>query len=102
MNDINLGFQQQAFDFDQSHVRDLKEVLTFIDCWLADNDHVTLDQVANHFSIQPDKWSETYILELLNNLFQDDKIHFIGSHTFAMEQPFHGQRAGRFIAEVFQ
>lgn len=77
MNDINLGFQQQAFDFDQSHVRDLKEVLTFIDCWLADNDHVTLDQVANHFSIQPDKWSPTYIPELLNTLFKDDKIHFI-------------------------
>lgn len=77
MNDINLGFQQQAFDFDQSHVRDLKEVLTFIDCWLADNDHVTLDQVVSHFSIQPDKWSPTYIPELLNTLFKDDKIHFI-------------------------
>ncbi len=77
MNNINLGFQQQTFNFDQSHVQDSKEVLTFIDCWIADNDHVMLDQVVSHFSIQPDKWSETYILELLNTLFKDDKIHFI-------------------------
>jgi len=77
MNDINLGFQQQTFDFDQSHGRDLKKVLTFIDCWIADNDHVTLDQVASHFAMQPDKWSPTYIPELLNTLFTDDKIHFI-------------------------
>lgn len=77
IKNINMGYPQQTFDFDQSHAQDLKKVLTFIDFWIADNDQVTLDQVVNHFSIQPDKWPETYILELLNTLFQDDKIHFI-------------------------
>ena len=76
MNNINLGFPQQTFDFDQSHTRDLKEALTFIDCWIADNDHAMLDQVVSHLSIQPDKWSTTYILDLLNTLFKDDEIHF--------------------------
>jgi hypothetical protein len=35
-----------------------------------------LDQVVSHLSIQPDKWSTTYILDLLNTLFKDDEIHF--------------------------
>ena len=77
IKNINMGYPQQTFDFDQSHTRDLKKILLFVDVWIADNDRAMLDQLVNHFSIQPDKWSETYILELLNNLFQDDKIHFI-------------------------
>jgi hypothetical protein len=72
-----MGYPQQTFDFDESHGRDLQKLLTFIDFWIADNDQVMLDSVVHHFSIQPDKWSETYILELLNTLFQNDKIHFI-------------------------
>lgn len=76
INNINLGFTQQTFDFDQSHARDLKKVLTFIDCWIADNDHAMLDQVVSHLSKQPDKWSTTYILDLLITLFKDEKIHF--------------------------
>ena len=80
MNDIkniNLGYPQQTFDFDQSYALDQKKMVNAIDFLIADNDQVMLDQVVKHFSIQPDKWSETYILELLNNLFQDDKILFI-------------------------
>jgi len=77
IKNINMGYLQQTFDFDQSHTRDLKKILLFVDVWIADNDRAMLDQLVNHFSIQPDKWSETYILELLNNLFQDDKVHFI-------------------------
>lgn len=77
IKNINMGYSQQTFDFDQSHARDLEKALIFVDGWIADNDRAMLDQLLNHFSIQPDKWSETYILELLNNLFQDDKIHFI-------------------------
>ncbi len=78
---IDMGFQQRTFDFDQSHEQNLKKVLTFIDSRIADNDQLMLDQVVNHFSIQPaiqsDKWSKTYIWNLLSGLFKDDKIHFI-------------------------
>ncbi|KKL43631.1 hypothetical protein LCGC14_2366890, partial [marine sediment metagenome] len=66
IKNINMGYPQQTFDFDQSHTRDLKKILLFVDVWIADNDRAMLDQLVNHFSIQPDKWSETYILELLN------------------------------------
>ena len=77
IKNINMGYPQQTFDFDQSHGRDLQRLLTFIDSWIADNDQVILDQVVRHFSIESDKWSITYTLESLNTLFQEDKIHFI-------------------------
>ena len=83
--DIDMGFSQRTFDFDQSHEQDLKKVLTFIDSRIADNDQLMLDQVVNHFSMQSaaksatqsDGWSKTYIWDLLSDLFKDDKIHFI-------------------------
>lgn len=43
---IDMGFSQRTFDFDQSHRQDLKKVLTFIDSRIADNDQLMLDQVA--------------------------------------------------------
>ena len=74
---IDLGFSQQTFDFDQSHEQNLKRLLAFIDSRIADNDQLMLDQVVNHFSMQSDRWSKTYIWNLLSDLFKDDKIHFI-------------------------
>ena len=78
---IDIGFSQQTFDFDQSHEQDLKEVLTFIDSKVADNDQLMLDQVVNHFSMQSamqsDRWSKNHIRNLINDLFKDNKIHFI-------------------------
>jgi hypothetical protein len=78
---IDMGFSQRTFDFDQSHEQNLKKVLTFIDSRIADNDQLMLDQVVNHFSMQSamqsDKWLKTYIWNLLSDLFKDDKIHFI-------------------------
>ena len=82
---IDMGFSQQTFDFDQSHEQNLKKVLTFIDSRIADNDKLMLDQVVNHFSMQSDmesavkfdKWLKTYIWNLLSDLFKNDKIHFI-------------------------
>ena len=76
VKDMNLGFRQLCFDFDPSHEQDLKKILVHVDAMIAENDRVMIDQVVNHFSMQPDKWSDTYILELLNSLFQDDKIYF--------------------------
>lgn len=77
MKNINLGHQQRTFDFEPSHEQDLQIVLTFIDSKIAENDQVMLDHVVNHFSIQPDRWSEPHILDLVFKLFKDDKIHFI-------------------------
>lgn len=77
IKNINMGYPQQTFDFDESRERDLQELLTFIDLWIADNDQIMLDQVVKHFSTQSDKWSETNTLEFLNTLFQADKVHFI-------------------------
>ncbi len=78
---IDMGFSQRTFDFDQSHEQNLKKVLTFIDSRIADNDQLMLDQVVNHFSmqsaIQSDKWLKTDIWDLLSELFKDDKIHFV-------------------------
>ena len=75
---INLGFSQQTFNFDQPHEQNFKkEVLDFIDLIIASNDKVMLDQVINHFSMQSDKWSKTRTLNLINDLFKDNKIHFI-------------------------
>ena len=74
---INMGFSQQTFDFDRSREQNLKKVLTFIDSTIAGNDQVMLDQVVNHFSMQSDKWSKTLTQNLVNDLFKDDKIHFI-------------------------
>ena len=74
---IDLGFSQQTFDFDQSHEQNLKRLLAFIDSRIADNDQLMLDQVVNHFSMQSDRWSKTYIRNLLSDLFKDDKIYFI-------------------------
>ncbi|MBU4318621.1 MAG: hypothetical protein KKF30_15295 [Proteobacteria bacterium] len=77
IHNINLGFSQQTFDFDQSYPQDLNEILAFIDCWIADNDHAILDEVISHLAIQRDKWSTTYILDSVNTLFKDEKIHFL-------------------------
>jgi hypothetical protein len=74
---IDMGFSQQTFDFDQSHEQNLKKVLTFIDSRIADNDQLMLDQVVNHFFMQSDKWLKTDIWDLLSELFKDDKIHFV-------------------------
>ena len=79
---INMGFLQQTFMFDQSHEQNFKkEVLTFIDSIIADTDQVTLDQVVNHFFMQSDRWSKMLTLNLINDLFRDDKIHFIIDET---------------------
>jgi len=72
-----MEFSQQTFDFDQSHERNLKKVLTFIDSRIADNNRLMLDQVVSHFSMQSDKWTKPLIRNLTNDLFKDDKIHFI-------------------------
>ena len=78
---IDMGFSQRTFDFDQSHEQNLKKVLTFIDSRIADNDQLMLEQVVNHFSmqsdIQSDKCLKTDIWDLLSELFKDDKIHFV-------------------------
>ena len=75
---INMGFSQQTFGFEQSHEQNsTKEVLDFIDAAIADNDKVTFDQVANHFCRQPDRWTKPLIRNLINDLFNDNKIHFI-------------------------
>jgi len=73
---IDMGFSQRTFDFDQSHEQNLKKVLTFIDSRIADNDQLMLDQVVNHFSMQSDRWTKPLIRNLINDLFKDDKIHF--------------------------
>jgi hypothetical protein len=81
---IDMGFSQRTFDFDQSHEQNLKKVLTFIDSRIADNDQLMVDQVVNHFSIQSaaksatqsDGWTKPLIRNLINDLFKDDKIHF--------------------------
>jgi hypothetical protein len=77
IKDINMGYPQQTFDFDQSQALDLKNITVAVDFLIADNDQVQLDQAINYLSMQPDKLSPTYILELLNNLFQDGKILFV-------------------------
>jgi len=75
---INMGFSQQTFDFEQSHEQNLKkDVLAFIDSTIAETDQVTLNHVVNHFSMQSDRWSKTATLNLVNELFRDDKIHLI-------------------------
>ena len=74
---INMGFSQQFFDFARPNEQTLKkEVLTFIDLNIADNELLMLDQVANHFLAQSDKWTKPLIQNLINDLFKDDKIHF--------------------------
>ena len=77
IHNINLGFPQQTFDFDQSYALDLKKILAFIDGWIAENDHAMLDQVISHLSMQSDNWSTTDILDLVNTLFKDEKIHLL-------------------------
>jgi len=75
---INMGFSQQTFAFEQSHEQNsTKEVLAFIDSTIADNGQVTFEQVASHFSMQSDRWTKPLIRNLINDLFNDDKIHFI-------------------------
>ena len=75
---INMGFSQQTFNFEQSHEQNsTKEVLAFIDSTIADNGQVTFEQVASHFSMQSDRWTKPLIRNLINDLFNDDKIHFI-------------------------
>lgn len=84
---INMGFSQQTFDFEQSHEQNLKkEVLAFIDSAIADTDQVTLDHVANHFSMQSDRCSKTLTLNLINDLFRDDKIHLIIDGTIILPE----------------
>jgi len=84
---INMGFSQQTFNFDLPNEPNLqKEVLAFIDLSIADNDQITLDQVVNHFSIQPDITPITTTLNLINELFRDDKIHLIIDGTKYMSE----------------
>ena len=84
---INMGFSQQTFAFDQPNDQNLeKEVLTYIDSIIAETDLVTIDNVVNHFSMQPDKWPETLILNWVNELFRDDKIHLIIDGTKYMSE----------------
>ena len=73
---ITMGRPQMTFGFDPSHEQDLKEVLALIDSKIADNDQVMLDQVATHFSIEPEQWSGTDIRDLVFDLFKEDKLHF--------------------------
>ena len=44
---------------------------------IADNDQVLLDHVATPFCLQSDRWSKPYLQNLINDLFKDNKIHFI-------------------------
>jgi hypothetical protein len=75
---INMGFSQQTFSFEQPHEQNsTKEVLAFINSTIADNGQVTFEQVASHFSMQSDRWTKPLIRNLINDLFNDDKIHFI-------------------------
>ncbi|MDY6789696.1 MAG: hypothetical protein SWH54_00325 [Thermodesulfobacteriota bacterium] len=79
---INMGFSQQTFYFDQPPEQNLKkEVLAFIYSTIAGNDQVTLDQVANHFCMQSDRWTKSLIRNLVNDLFRDDQIQFIIAET---------------------
>ena len=77
IKNINTGFLQKTFDFDHSREQDLKELLTAIDSMIADNDQVLLDHVATPFCLQSDRWSQPYLQNLINDLFKDNKIHFI-------------------------
>lgn len=77
-----MGFSQQTFYFDQPPEQNLKkEVLAFIYSTIAGNDQVTLDQVANHFCMQSDRWTKSLIRNLVNDLFRDDQIQFIIAET---------------------
>jgi len=84
---INMGFLQQTFKFDRPNEQNSKkEVLAFIDSTIAGSDRVTLDQIINHFSTQSDKSSKAATLHLVNELFRDDKIHYIiGGKKFLYE-----------------
>ena len=77
IKNINTGFLQKTFDFDHSLEQDLKKLLTAIDSMIADDDQVLLDHVATSFCLQSDKWSKPYLLNLINDLFKGNKIHFI-------------------------
>jgi len=75
---INMGFSQQTFYFDQIPEQNLKkEILAFIDSTIADNDQVMFDQIANHFCMQSDRWTKSLIRNLVNDLFKENKIHYI-------------------------
>lgn len=78
MKNINLGPQQLALNFEKpAYEQNLLKVLSVIDSMIAKNDRITLDEVAMHFSMLPDEWSEKHIHDLVLDLFKDDKIHFI-------------------------
>ena len=77
IKNINTGFSQKTFDFDHSREQDLKKLLAAIDLMIADKDQVLLDHVVSFFYLQSDRWSKMFILNLINDLFKDNKIHFI-------------------------
>jgi len=72
-----LRHKQFKFDFDQSDVRNTKEILTHIDSLIADNGHIMLKDAIAKFAGKPYAWSEKKILQYIFDLFGDFKIRFL-------------------------
>jgi len=72
-----LRHKQFKFDFDQSDVRNTKEILTHVDSLIADNGHIMLKDAIAKFAGKPYAWSEKKILQYIFDLFGDFKIRFL-------------------------
>lgn len=110
IKNINMGFRQLTFGFERSsYEQDLQKVLAVIDSKIAEDDQVMLDQVVNHFFTEPDGLSKPDILNFLNDLFKDDKIHFIidgekilpESIKTLLSEPTHSESKFSQIREIF-
>jgi len=72
-----LRHKQFKFDFDQSDVRNTKEILTHVDSLIADKGHIMLKDAIAKFAGKPYAWSEKKILQYIFDLFGDFKIRFL-------------------------
>ena len=77
MKTTALRHKQLKFAFDQSDVRNTKEILTHVDALIADNGHIILKDVISKFSEKPYLWQEKRILQYIFDLFGDFKIRFL-------------------------
>jgi len=72
-----LRHKQLKFDFDQSDVRNTKEILIHVDAMIADNGHIILKDVIAKFAGKLYTWPEKKILQYIFDLFGDVKIRFL-------------------------
>ena len=77
MKKTALRHKQLKFAFDQSDVRNTKEILTHVDALIADNGHIILKDVISKFFEKPYLWQEKRILQYIFDLFGDFKIRFL-------------------------